>query len=241
MDLSTGRVMFTKRLLLSSAVALGVISGLSGVAYAAPAKTTITHTAHFAGYEVTVAPTTATTSFSIPAISCTSTFSAVNAFVGLNNFTTNEFDSGGIAATCEKGTPQYAAYTEINNAFYTSSQQVNSGDAVTVTVSASSSSTTVTVDDATTGSSTSVSQSGPGGGGTFTSVSIGAGGEGANTIPPPTFDFISFSGSKVNGVSLTSAGSTFEYEWYTKKVLVVGTSHLSAGGTAFTVSQPGTD
>jgi hypothetical protein len=140
--------------------------------------------------------------------------------------------------TCISGTPKYAAYTEINNAFYTSSQQLSSGNSVTVTVAASSSSTTVTVHDTTNSSSTSTSQSGPGGGGTFSSISVGAGGEGANKNPPPTFGSISFSASKVNGVSLTSAGSAFEYEWYTDKVLVVGTSALSPAGTAFTVSQP---
>jgi hypothetical protein len=226
----------TKTVVFLSAFAVLVVGAWSG---AAAAASKIIRTPHFSGYEVTVAPTSATTTFSIPAISCPSTtFSAVNAFLGLNNFTTNDFDSGGVAMTCVSGTPKYSAYTEINNAFYTSSQQLSSGDSVTVTVAASSSSTTVTVHDTTNSSSTSTSQSGPGGGGTFSSISVGAGGEGANKNPPPTFGSISFSASRVNGVSLTSAGSPAEYEWYTNKVLVVSTSALSPGGTAFTVSQP---
>jgi len=197
-----------------------------------------THTDHFAGYEVTATPTTATVTFVLPTITCGSSFSAVNAFIGFNNFTTNDYTSGGVAMTCYGGAAFYQAYTEINNESFVSPQQENPGDTVTVSVSTQATSSTVTVDDATDFASTVSSVRGPGGGGTFQSVSVGAGGEGKASNPAPTFGSIPFSAMTVNGSHFGTAGPTFRYQWYTHKVLEVASSALNSKGSAITISQP---
>jgi hypothetical protein len=198
----------------------------------------VTHTNHFAGYEVTADPTSGTITVVLPTITCGSSFSAVNAFIGFNNFTTNDYTSGGVAMTCYGGSAFYQAYTEINNDSFISPQEENPGDTVTVSVSTSATSSSVTVDDATDGASTVSTVSGPGGGGTFQSVSVGAGGEGKPSNPAPTFGSIPFSAMKVNGVAIGSAGPTFKYQWYTHKVLQVASTTLKSGGSSITVSQP---
>jgi hypothetical protein len=204
------------------------------------AKSKITRTDHFAGYEVTIKPTTATATVVVPAITCTASFSAVNAYVGFNNYTAKNFTSGGVAVGCSKtGTVFDDAYTEINNTFYTSSEQIRPGDTVTVTVVISATNTEVTVADATNGSSTTTTVDGPGGIGGFQSVSIGAGGEGKPMNPPPDFGSIGFSGVRINGKPFSEAGGpTFRYEWYHQKVLIVAASIIGTTGETFTTSEP---
>jgi hypothetical protein len=222
--------------LVSSTVALIVLAGWTAGASASTSKKVV-HANHFAGFEVNANATEATTSFVLPTITCGSTFSGIDPFVGLNNFTTEKFTAAGVSAWCSGGKANYQAYTEINNDVWNSSQGVKAGDTIKVTVRAFSVGTTVTVDDMTEGSATSATQSGPGGGGTFTSVSVGSDGIGAPRNPAPTFGSVSFSATKVNGASFGSVGPTTRYEWFRHGVLQVATSRLS-GGTAFSTSQP---
>jgi hypothetical protein len=198
----------------------------------------VVHTNHFAGYEVTATPTTGSITFILPTITCGSSFSAVNAFIGFNNFTTDDFTSGGVGMTCNGGVASYQGYSIINNADFVSPQQESAGDKVTVSVSTSGTSSSVSVKDATNGASSVTTVSGPGGGGTFQSVSVGAGGEGKPSNPAPTFGSFPISAMTVNGASFGSAGPTFKYQWYTKKVLEVASTTLGSGGSSITISQP---
>jgi hypothetical protein len=201
----------------------------------AAADSAIVHTSSFAGYEFGANAATASADFTLPSIgTCTSTNTGVDAFLGLNNFSTEDFTSGGISMGCQGGNVFYEAYTEINNDYSYSPEQLGAGDAVEVVLTTSSTSSSVTVEDSTNHSSTTNSVSGPGGGGTFTTVSVG---DGAITkAAPPQFGGIAFTGININGAKAGNAGPSTRYEWFVKKVLTVETSTIS-GKDSFTTTQ----
>jgi hypothetical protein len=226
----------SKVLLVLAAVGVSSVVTLPANALAT-SDAKIVHSNNFAGFEVTDAnPTTeASTSFSVPALTCASTPSGAFAFVGLNNSTTNNFTDAGVGMSCKSGASSYYAATDVNNTFYTSPQQIAAGDSVVVTVNATGTGTTATVTDHTNGSSTTVTVSGPGGAGSFNTVATGLEGVGAASNPPPQLGSMSFTGARINGAPFGSAGPFARYEWFHKTVLVAATSPLSAG-TSFTVT-----
>ena len=220
-------------------VTAGLVIGGAGPVGAGAATvngTKVVHTNHFAGYEVAAAATQASVTFALPTITCSTETAGITAFTELDNFTTNDFTSGGVTMTCTGGRASYVVVAEINNTFYDSAEQVAAGNLIGVELQASSSSTTVTVRDLTNDGSTTDTVSGPGGGGTFTSVSFGTNGVGSPKTPPPTFGSISYGAAQVNATNIGAVGGLTGYAWYTKGSPVVTTSVINSGN-AFTTTQ----
>jgi len=219
----------------SVAVVAAATAGLamSWTGSAGAATLAHTHSPSFAGYEITVVPTTATAAFKLPVLVCTSVNGGIVPSLDFTNFTTGEFTGVGVFVQCINGTPTYGALAEINDRFSYLSQTLNPGDAIRVSLSTSASRTTVTVADTTRKSAVKDSVFGPGGGGSFTGFSVGDSTIGSPSEPIVQFGKLTIGQAKVNGLSLAAAGPNSISDLYSGSTLQIRTGALSASGTSF--------
>lgn len=189
-----------------------------------------------AGYEIAVAPTSATIEFKLPALTCTATDAGMVAELVFTNFTTSEFTSGGAYANCTGGQAGYAALAEINDHFSYLTPTMSSGDRIKVTVTVSATKTTVTISDTTTHGTVKDTLSGPGGGGHFTGVSIGEVKIGSPNLPVPQFTTLSYSNIAINGASLGTYSNKTAVDMYNGSTLQVVTGSVTGTGTGFTTT-----
>jgi hypothetical protein len=188
------------------------------------------HSASFAGYQVTVAATTATTTFTLPSLTCTSTYSGIVPNITFTNFTTSEFTSAGVYAQCLGGVPNYGASVEINDRFSPLTPTLNAGDKIKLTLKVSATATTATITDATDGSSVKSTVKGPGGGGSFTGASVGDSAVGSPPAPVSQWNKIVFSGTTFNGASLSTYTAAFGSDMYNGATLQILAGNVAANG-----------
>ena len=223
------------RNLIGTAIIVLAATGaiLPATVVAAPANA---HSSSFAGYQLAVAPTTASATFKLPSLTCTATDAGMVAAVVFTNFTTSEFTSGGAYSNCTGGQAGYAALAEINDHFSYLTQAMSAGDTIKVTVKVSSSKTTVSITDKTTRSTVTDTVTGSSGGGAFTGFSVGESKIGSPNLPVPQFVALAYSGITVNGAALGSysAGSLVASDMYDGTTLQVSTGALAAGSGSFT-------
>lgn len=178
----------------------------------------------------------ATTSFKLPAVTCTATNGGLVPSLGFSNFTTNEFTSGGVSVQCTGGNPSHGAVAEIDDHFSYLTQNLNAGDNIKVTVTVSASKSTVTISDTTNKSTVKDSISGPGGGGSFTGASVGDSTIGSPSEPIVQLTHLAFAGTQINNATLKAAGTLFGSDLYSGTTLQIKTGAVSTSGTGFTTT-----
>jgi hypothetical protein len=216
-----------------TAVAVGCVSP---AASGATTGSSHGHSPSFAGYQNNGAVTSASTTFKLPALTCTATNSGTVPNLTLTNFTTEEFTGGGVYVQCVGGVATYGAYAEINNKYGYLTPTLHAGDTIKVSLATSAKGTTVTVADTTTKGTLKSTVKGPGGAGSFTGMSVGDAQIGSPGLPIPQFTPLRFTATKVNGVSL-GAGTVFGSDMYNGATLQILAGTLSAAGTFTTTFQ----
>lgn len=194
------------------------------------------HNQNFAGYTIGDTPTTGTVSFTLPALTCTSTNAGIVPSLVFTNFTTNEFTSAGVYVQCFGGVPDYASLVEINNHFSFLTQTLNAGDKVRLNIAVTSKSTTVTITDTTNHSAAKQSVSGPGGGGSFNGATVGDNKIGSPGEPVAPFGTLEFTALKVNNSPLGAGGTLLPNDMYNGSTLQIRAGALSATATHFTTT-----
>ena len=205
----------------------------------------VNHNSQLAGYgSGSTSPTTsATTTFSVPGLSCTSTTDGqVFAFINMTTSPGEDgsdryVDGGGVAIECSGGIAEYSAFTEINDVLTYRSLSISSGDKVRVTLSASVTRALVRVADLTTPGKVKASISGPEVHWPFSGgVLVGdAAHLTAVNLPIPSFGKLTFTDTTINGESLGSTAPA-EFEIYTGSTLEVATGSLDTAGKRFSTT-----
>ncbi len=219
------------RVLIAVSAALTLAGSLATTASAAPSTTPIASKT-FAGYEVTKTKThvsSVTTTFAVPTITCKKSLSGVGPSIVVqttpNKKNTYAIDAAAVGVGCVKGKPEYESIIEVNSTSF-NDFPFSAGDKVKVTITLNKKKTSVTVDDLT--SKTSKTRTGAGRLGEYAYL----GDEGLEINSKKTgldpFTKTSFTGSEVNGKSL-SAEKAVAYEAKRGKTLLIAVSKLSKG------------
>ena len=170
-------------------------------------NTTSTST-NWSGYAATGgngAFTSVTTTFTQPALTCTSGNQYSSFWVGLDGYSSNSVEQTGTEADCSGSTASYSAWYEMYpKAPVTYRETVKPGDVISESVSFSGSRTyTLTISDSTEGWSKTTSASSSRGVRSSAEVIAEAPYSGG-VLPLADFGKVSFSGSTVNGSTLSS-------------------------------------
>jgi hypothetical protein len=213
---------------LTVAAAAAASLAFSGTAHAA------VFGAHFHGHEFSGGNwggyvsfgsfTTATASWTEPAVTCTSTDDLFAPWVGIDGDGSSTVEQTGVATDCSSGRPVYQAWYEMypkSPVYYSlSSYPVSAGDKFVAKVTRSSSTYTLTLTDSTKGWTKT----------TVASLSSARNASAEVIIESPTgayprFGTVSFSNSQINGSllanwspTLMDASNSFGYEDHTSAV-----------------------
>ncbi len=212
------------------ALTMAVVAWPVSAAAATGAPSVHGHSPSLAGYQVTVAATTATTTFTLPSLTCSPTYAGIVPNITFTNFTTSEFTSAGVYVQCLGGVPNYGASVEINDRFSPLTPTLNAGDKIKLTLKVTATATNVTISDVTNRSSDKATVKGPGGGGSFTGASVGDSAVGSPPAPVSQWGTIIFSGTTFNGASLSTYTSAFGSDMYNGTTLQVLAGNVAANG-----------
>jgi hypothetical protein len=193
-----------------------------------------------AGYVITTPPASASAVVKIvvPTITgCTgSSTSGVTSGIALGvfDFTSAPSISGAFEeAVCYDGAPAYAGVLVVNGTATQTSFTPGPGDKIKVKVSESASATSVKLTDVTTSQTAHTS----GAGGTNADVLDGIDAlesTSGSQLPNPDFGTMTYSGGKIDGVTVSAAGATGINEQTSGGTLQILTSALNSGGNGWT-------
>jgi peptidase A4-like protein len=175
------------------------------VSHGGPAHTTTTST-NWSGYAATGSTySSVTTTFTQPAVDCSKGDGYSSFWVGLDGYSSNTVEQTGTEADCSGGAASYSAWYEMYPKFpVTYSNTVRPGDSITESVSFSgSSSFTLTLRDSTQGWSRTVTKKLNNAKRSSAEVIAEAPYSGG-VLPLADFGKVSFSGSTVNGSTLSN-------------------------------------
>jgi hypothetical protein len=173
------------------------------------ANATVTST-NWSGYAATGSTyTSVSTTFKQPAVTCSSGDQYSSFWVGLDGYSSSSVEQTGTEADCVGRTAEYSSWYELypaNPVNY--SNTVRAGDSITETVTFSGSSTyTMTIKDSTEGWTKTTTKSSSGHARSSAEVIAEAPYSGG-VLPLADFGKVSFSGSTVNGSTLSSFSPT---------------------------------
>jgi hypothetical protein len=144
-----------------------------------------------------------TSSWTEPAVTCSSTDDLFAPWVGIDGFGTSTVEQTGVATDCSSGSPEYAGWYEMYPAapvYY--SNPVSAGDSITATVNRSGNTYTLTLTDNTQGWTRTTNQSLSASNATVEVIME------SPTAAYPNFGTVNFSGSTVDGAPLSATGPT---------------------------------
>jgi hypothetical protein len=170
------------------------------------ATTTSTNWSGYAAAGANGAFTSVTTTFTQPAVTCTSGDQYSSFWVGLDGYTSNSVEQTGTEADCVGSTPEYSAWYEMYPKFpVTYNTTVKPGDVITESVTFSGSrSYTMTLTDSTEGWTKTTTASSSKGVRSSAEVIAEAPYSGG-VLPLADFGKVNFSGSTVNGATLSNS------------------------------------
>lgn len=195
----------------------------------------VTSTATFAGYQ-TVSPTgpaiSSAAGFTLPKLSCTSTYRAITPVAGVevNNYAT--YSSAFAFAGCHNGKAQYFPSLVVNGSEtdYTSTP-LSAGDVIKVYTNVTATATTVKVTDVTKGVTKKLS--GPGATPSAAYIGDSDWNSSGTLLGVPSFGKLSFTQCSVGGKTLAS-WKPGEYQRVNGSgVVQIATGALASTGTAF--------
>jgi len=164
---------------------------------------------NWAGYAATGSTyTSVSTTFTQPKVTCSSGDKYSSFWVGLDGYSSSSVEQTGTEADCVGSTASYSAWYEMYPAYpVTYSNTVRPGDVITETVSFSGTSTyTLTLKDATEGWTHKTTKSGSHA--RSSAEVIAEAPYSGGVLPLADFGTVSFSGSTVDGSSLSSFSPT---------------------------------
>jgi len=172
-------------------------------------RDTTTTSTNWSGYAATGAKgayTSVTTTFTQPAVTCTSGDQYSSFWVGLDGYSSNSVEQTGTEADCVGSTAEYSAWYEMYPKFpVTYSNTVKPGDVITESVTFSGTKNYIlTLTDTTEGWTQTTTASSTKGVRSSAEVIAEAPYSGG-VLPLADFGKVSFSGSTVNGATLSSA------------------------------------
>ena len=165
---------------------------------------------NWSGYAATGSTyTSVSTTFTQPAVKCSSGDQYSSFWVGLDGYSSSSVEQTGTEADCVGRTAEYSAWYELYPAYpVTYSNVVKPGDKITETVTFSGSSTyTMTIKDTTENWTKTTTKSSSGHARSSAEVIAEAPYSGG-VLPLANFGTVSFSGSTVNGATLSSTNPT---------------------------------
>ncbi|HEX4791666.1 MAG TPA: G1 family glutamic endopeptidase [Actinospica sp.] len=195
-----------------------------------------TTSTNWAGYAATGSTyTSVSTTFTQPAVSCSSGDQYSSFWVGLDGYSSSSVEQTGTEADCVGRTAEYSAWYELYPAYpVTYSNTVRPGDVITETVSFSGSSTyTMTIKDSTEGWTKTTTKSSSGHARSSAEVIAEAPYSGG-VLPLANFGTVNFSGSTVNGSSLSSFSPTSINMTTSSGTVKAATGSLSGGSFSIT-------
>ena len=169
-------------------------------------RTTTTTSTNWSGYAATGSTyTSVTTTFTEPAVTCTSGDQYSSFWVGLDGYSSNSVEQTGTEADCVGSTAEYSAWYEMYPKYpVTYSNTVKPGDVITESVTFSGTKTyTMTITDSTEGWTKTTSASSARDARSSAEVIAEAPYSGG-VLPLADFGKVSFSNSTVNGSSLST-------------------------------------
>ena len=157
-------------------------------------------------FQPTVAATSVTAEFKLPAFTCTATNTAVApaAVMYTGSTTSAKFNAAGVALECVSGSPAAGAVAEVDGAPSVASNALHVGDLMKATVVTSSSKTTATIADLTAGHTFKFTKSGTGAASVQERIIDDSLVSGTTQLPVTKFGKISFSAGAVGGKPLGS-------------------------------------
>jgi len=178
--------------------------------------------------------TSVTTTFTQPKVTCSSGDQYSSFWVGLDGYSSSSVEQTGTEADCDGRTAEYSAWYEMYPADpVTYSNTVKPGDVITETVSEASNKYTMTIKDTTEGwtKTTSKTESGL----ARSSAEVIAEAPYSNgVLPLANFGTVNFSGSTVDGSTLSSSDPAGINMATTAGKLEATTSALSGGSFSIT-------
>jgi len=199
------------------------------------ATTTSTNWSGYAATGANGAFTSVTTTFTQPAVTCTSGNQYSSFWVGLDGYNSNSVEQTGTEADCSGSTASYSAWYEMYPKFpVTYSNPVKPGDVITESVTFSGSkSYTMTITDSTEGWTKTTTASSSKGVRSSAEVIAEAPYSGG-VLPLADFGKVSFSGSTVNGATLSSSNPIAINMVSSSGAAEATTGSLSGGGFSIT-------
>jgi len=199
------------------------------------ANTTSTNWSGYAATGANGAFTSVTTTFTQPAVTCTSGDQYSSFWVGLDGYSSNSVEQTGTEADCVGSTPEYSAWYEMYPKFpVTYSNTVKPGDVITESVTFSGTRNyTMTLTDSTEGWTQTTTASSSKGVRSSAEVIAEAPYSGG-VLPLADFGKVSFSNSTVNGSTLSSSNPVGIDMVSSSGAAEATTSSLSGGNFSIT-------
>ena len=195
-----------------------------------------TTSTNWSGYAATGSTyTSVSTTFTQPAVKCSSGDQYSSFWVGLDGYSSDSVEQTGTEADCVGRTAEYSAWYELYPAYpVTYSNTVKPGDVITETVTFSGTSTyAMTVKDTTEGWTKTTTKTSKGDARSSAEVIAEAPYSGG-VLPLADFGTVDFSGSTVNGASLSSTDPTGMNMVSSKGAAEATISSLSGGAFSIT-------
>ena len=157
-------------------------------------------------FQPTVAATSVTAEFKLPAFTCTATNTAVApaAVMYTGSTTSAKFNAAGVALECVSGSPAAGAVAAVDGAQFIASNALHVGDLMKATIVTSLSKTTATIADLTAGHTFKFTKSGTGAASVQDQIIDDSLVSGSTQLPVTKFGKISFSAGAVGGKPLGS-------------------------------------
>ena len=158
-------------------------------------------------FQPTVAATSVTAEFKLPAFTCTATNTAVAPTAVMytgSSITSAKFNAAGVALECVSGSPAAGAVAEVDGAPSVASNALHVGDLMKATIVTSLSKTTATIADLTAGHTFKFTKSGTGAASVQERIIDDSLVSGSTQLPVTKFGKISFSAGAVGGKPLGS-------------------------------------
>jgi hypothetical protein len=170
--------------------------------------TTVTST-NWSGYAANGSTyTSVSTTFKQPSVNCSAGDGYSSFWVGLDGYSSDSVEQTGTEADCSGGQATYSAWYEMYPAYpVTYNNTVRPGDTITETVSEASNSYTLTIKDATEGWTKTTTKRESGLARSSAEVVAEAPYDGG-VLPLSDFGTVNFTGSTVNGSSLSASNPT---------------------------------
>ena len=180
------------------------------VSHGGGVRNTIVDSTNWSGYAATGSTyTSVATTFTEPAVKCSSGDQYSSFWVGLDGYSSDSVEQTGTEADCDGRTAEYSAWYELYPAYpVTYSNTVKPGDVITETVSFSGSETyAMTIKDSTEGWTKTTTKNSRGDARSSAEVIAEAPYDGG-VLPLSDFGTVNFSGSTVDGSTLSSFNPT---------------------------------